>query len=359
MRKFDSFYSCYKLNTLIRSLQLHVLKKSLSRRTLWWNFRRNFKRLRWHKFRKFLLFRKKKLSYILYNLQNICVFKKLSLLNSEDWLNIPSVSLKILLLATIFKSSIERNFLYFRFFYEISILRFENFKFLLSIKSVDKFHLLNILSTPPKTFIINDFYPLDYENKQIKKTKYFVSASSYLPYVTHIISKYTSFLSRSPVLFFFTSNSLNFLHTKQLLLIFVFFNQNRFRRLPFATAFRPLDFFGLLLFSVYWLDFTWILRRLQLILDNINIFKHRKFWTYFFRLLYRNVYLPLSSSRVLGICVSIKGKVGVVGNSRKRRLFVRYGRPSVSNFTKKIYTKKSQFVTATGAIGFRIWILNY
>ena len=331
--------------TIIK-IQKKLLRQNYSRRSIARRLRTKFRRFTRRSFWKLRQYKRRNL--LIYSQLNNSSRSYLYIRNAIYFPDAQSF-FNFLILTS--QSFLKLTKMQFRFFFELSRSLIQPSLVLFSFMPARFFSL-------DFTFLTNpNYFQRLHSTNQIIKFKKLSPLSTYLPYITFVINKYTTFLANAPVLFFFTSKTMTFLKTNDLLLIISFFNKTRTQAEPFLGVFRQLDFYSLTLYAFYWLDFNWLLRRIQLILDKIDIFRHKRFWVYFFKLVYRHIFIPLSGTRIAGIHISIKGKIGVVGNSRKRRLFVKYGNSSVSRFSRKIYVTDNQFLTPTGAIGFKTWVL--
>lgn len=177
-------------------------------------------------------------------------------------------------------------------------------------------------------------------------------------YFNYLITKYISLLARTSVTLCILHKPTALLSSNDIIFFLYFFKVCKISQFKLRSVFKPHDFFGLVFFSFRWFDFAWLLQRLQGILNLISIFKHRHFWNYFFSLIQRYIYVYFSGWHLTGVYISLRGKIGVVGNSRKRRLLWQIGKSSPSHFKKIIQYKQTFFYTSTGAIGFRIWVLR-
>ena len=186
----------------------------------------------------------------------------------------------------------------------------------------------------------------------------FVPIDGFYIYFNYLITKYFSFIANTTLHLFICKKPVRILSANDLVFLLFFIKQSRFFRFKFAKVFKLSDFFGLLFFSIRWLDWTWLLERIQQILSLIRIYRHKLFWRFFILLIKRYIVIYFLNSWIRGIYISIRGKIGVVGNSRKRRLFWHIGAPSPSYFTKSIYYKDTLFRTPTGAIGFKVWLIQ-
>ena len=225
----------------------------------------------------------------------------------------------------------------------------------------DSLYIYQFLIFFKKSELVSTFYNHYYSFSRFSTfvgEEGFVPINGFYIYFNFLLTKYFSFLTNKPVRLFIYKKPTHVLSINDLIFLLFFINQSRFFRFKFIKVFKLSDFFGLLFFSIRWLDWTWLLERIQQILSSIRIFKHKLFWRFFILLIKRYIFAYFSDSWIRGIYISIRGKIGVVGNSRKRRLFWHIGSPSPSYFTKTIYYKNTFFRTPTGAIGFKVWLIR-
>ena len=241
-------------------------------------------------------------------------------------------------------------------------IKFSNFfyinkeNFLLSFFSTNT-HLFSSNQHELCTTFFNTYYNFSRSNISVGEEGYIPIDGFYI-YFNYLLTKYFSFLTNKTVHLFIIKKPVHVLLTDDLIFLLFFIKQSRYFRFKFIKVFKLSDFFGLLFFSIRWLDWTWIIERIQQILNLIKIFRHKLFWKFFILLIKRYIFTYFCDTWVRGIYISIRGKIGVVGNSRKRRLFWHIGSPSPSYFTKTIYYKDTFFRTSTGAIGFKVWIIR-
>ena len=253
---------------------------------------------------------------------------------------------------------------FFLYFFNAASPYFLNLQFYLDSSLYTLFYSI--------TFFFNyrpDFYTYS-NNTQLSSTnsrssvfkaplRFFnVYSKAFYIYFNYLITKYISLLANAPVTLCILNKPTFLLSLSDVIFFLYFFKVCRVSQFSLRSIFKPHDFFGLVFFTFRWFDFTWLLQRIQAILNLINIFRHKSFWSYFFLLLQRYIYVYFRTWHLTGIYISLKGKIGVVGNSRKRRLFWQIGKNSPSQFRKTIHYTQTFFYTSTGAIGFRIWILR-
>ena len=90
-------------------------------------------------------------------------------------------------------------------------------------------------------------------------------------------------------------------------------------------------------------------------INNLNIFKHKSFFSFFFFFFKTKFERYFKFFRIRGVFISIKGKIGVTGDSRKRRLFLNLGQSSRFNLTSSVVFKKTKLITGSGVLGLQMW----
>jgi len=182
---------------------------------------------------------------------------------------------------------------------------------------------------------------------------------SYTPnYPIIVISKTMSFLFNKMAYFFILKNPKKLFSTFDVLYLEHYFLNFDRRRFPFKEIFHPFEFFYLLYFTFKLVDFSWFIRRFQLILNKLYIFKHKTFFSYLFLTIATKFFYLFPEFKLEGCFLSLKGKLGVAGNSRKRRYFLNIGKTSrffIKN-KRRVYYKYYLLNTVSGAIGFKIWL---
>ena len=125
----------------------------------------------------------------------------------------------------------------------------------------------------------------------------------------------------------------------------------------FSTIFFLKEFLEFIMFSLKSKNFYLLFVYIQRIINNLIVWEHKRFFTFIFKVLSANFAYYFDVFGVKGIKILIKGKVGVGGNSRKRKMLLNLGKTSSSFMKARISTLSRLWNTRTGALGVRIWIL--
>ena len=110
-------------------------------------------------------------------------------------------------------------------------------------------------------------------------------------------------------------------------------------------------FFKILFLSFKIKDSNFFLRWFTNQMDILFFKKHKKMVHLLYSFLKKHHEFFFKKTKVLGVFFSISGKIGVSGNSKKRHIYLSYGRHSSSNKKLRINNSSSQVRTKTGAMG--------
>jgi hypothetical protein len=93
---------------------------------------------------------------------------------------------------------------------------------------------------------------------------------------------------------------------------------------------------------------------MKLSFKKINFFKY-KFFFYFLKYTIFNIYFNIFKEfNIYGFKINIKGKLGVMGNARKRLYMVKFGKVSNFSIKYKISFNLSLIKTFTGVMGLKL-----
>lgn len=175
-------------------------------------------------------------------------------------------------------------------------------------------------------------------------------------YLNYIITKLVSFLINKKIYLVIIKNLFYFFSVSD----FYIYNANSFNlqveRFKFISYFNPLELYNLLFMSLKFLNLNWLLIYFQRILKKMIIFKHKIFFNYLFSTLLNKFFYLFNVFNIQGLFLTIKGKIGVSGNSRKRRLFLNLGNTSRYNMSVSILSLNNILVTTTGALGLKLYV---
>lgn len=190
---------------------------------------------------------------------------------------------------------------------------------------------------------------------------------SFLKNFTNSNSKFKNFKKKQFPLFFFffnkfLTNFLEFFFNKHIL-INVKKGSNKFLLRQVSSRKFFYKFFkknlgvskrllGIIYYGLLLKDSTIISNFIKQVVEKLNIKLHKKFFSSLKKLIY-DLYKPIFSYLgLLGLLVSIKGKLGVSGSAKKRRYFFHFGQHSITNKTIRFDANHTQIWTFTGTLGF-------
>lgn len=102
-------------------------------------------------------------------------------------------------------------------------------------------------------------------------------------------------------------------------------------------------------------DCSFFLNYLCRIFECSAIRTHKKFF-FFLKKIFRKGRFFFKKLKVRGIFLDIKGKISVTGNAKKRRMYFRCRRHSLTKKILKLNIRKSIIKTSTGVLGISAYI---
>ena len=104
-------------------------------------------------------------------------------------------------------------------------------------------------------------------------------------------------------------------------------------------------------------NFNLIIDYLNRILKVLTIWDHKKFFLFLFDMISEQIFPLFKFLNVLGFRLMIRGKVGVGGNSRKRRVLLKLGKLTTTRYNPNVSNLSTWLNTTTGALGFQLVVL--
>jgi hypothetical protein len=152
----------------------------------------------------------------------------------------------------------------------------------------------------------------------------------------------------------FNKNNLDVLSDKT----FYFFLLKKVKYLRFLNDInlKSKAFLNLLLVFLYNKDVTLFKNALKSILENLHFKTHRKF-LYNLKIILKSL-APIFYSRFkcTGLLIHVKGKIGVGGNSKKRKFLYKLGSFSFTKKNQKLSYSKDSIRTYSGVLGLEIYL---
>lgn len=248
-----------------------------------------------------------------------------------------------------FNLSYVKFFIHFQFHFSINKLfnlYFKNFNFFLN-SSIFQHH--NLFPNVSFFFLI--------KKKIIKTFQYRKFSSLFTPWKYNSFVKFIEFYSGSKVMvkmYFF----LNFiLNRYDYMMCFSWFQRLQFFQKFLGSGFFLLEALHVIYLSLKIKDPFFLINWITRILHKISFWKHRAFFhflQYTFKYCFSSVFKELG---IKGIKFQLKGKVGVSGNARTRRIISSYGVTGASSYNNKVLTALTLIRTFTGVMGLKIWLI--
>lgn len=193
-------------------------------------------------------------------------------------------------------------------------------------------------------------------NTGIRRYKLFNQKNYISSYAIVRAGRFISFLTGvRAILIFIKDPSLFFSNTDITFLRF-YLNSFFLHRFPYLNIVNPHEFFFYIYYSFKWMDFKWSFQLLQKCLNKLLVFKHKMFLLFFFKYILRDFVPLFKRFGIRGFFISVRGKIGVAGNARKRRIFLNINETSRFNLNFRLYSYKNIFNTIAGALGFQLWV---
>jgi hypothetical protein len=133
---------------------------------------------------------------------------------------------------------------------------------------------------------------------------------------------------------------------------------NKIRRLNYLKEVNilPKIFLELILVFLYSKDVIFFKNALKYILENTHLRKHKRF-LYNLKILLNFILDNYNETfNVLGLFIKIKGKIGVGGNSKKKKYNFKKGSFSFTKKDQKLSYNKDVIRTDSGVLGFEIYL---
>jgi hypothetical protein len=120
--------------------------------------------------------------------------------------------------------------------------------------------------------------------------------------------------------------------------------------------FKVKSFINVILVSLYNKDITLLKNVVKYILEKLHFKKHKRF-LYSLKVILKSIaYVFFYKFKCLGLYIKIKGKIGVGGNSKKRKYIFKLGSFSFTKKSQKLSYVKDSIRTYSGVLGFESYL---
>ena len=241
----------------------------------------------------------------------------------------------------------------YELFYKLNIFKknFFNSFFFFKIKLKSNFFKKNIFFFKKKVKNVDKFLKKFDFSERIILQKKLVFKKKYFSFVNNFVNNFFNFFFKKKVFLIFKKigffvklvekkKSVNFILKKVKIKI------KKFKNFKFVRI-----FFKILFLSFKIKDSNFFLKWLTYQMDILFFKKHKKMVHLLYSFLKKYHTFFFKKTKTLGVFFSIRGKIGVSGNSKKRHIYLSYGRHSSSNKKLRINNSTSQVKTKTGVMG--------
>ena len=241
---------------------------------------------------------------------------------------------------------------FFFFFLPVSFFSFVYDSFYRNIKKLlDNNKLLlngNLKNYETQVDLVDVLYNYDFETKTKNKNNNFC----FFLFLSNFFSKKIS-----------ENVSIAFASTTELEFDFKHFFYKNFKEMSFffknqMINFNYSDFFDIFFLCLKMKDLTSFADFLKELFEKIQIKFHKTFLKKFELFLFSFFIKLKKKFKIKGFMLDVRGKVSVVGNSKKRHILVKKGYLSKSKKTLKFFFCKNQINTTTGVLG-ATYILSF
>lgn len=205
------------------------------------------------------------------------------------------------------------------------------------------------------------FYKKFIQSLKLKR-KYF--QPTHLPYVgsyfTNYINQFFSYKYNARTAVLFNFEIMSHFSTKDFIISEIIKSRLMGMSGAFSTIFFVREYADALYLAFKVKSFKHLINYLNRMLKSLIFYDHKRFLVFFFETI-REQYYPLFDFFSLqGVSVSIKGKIGVGGNSRKRRMRLNLGKTTRVQANLNVYELNTWLNTRTGALGiaFQMFFFN-
>lgn len=177
-------------------------------------------------------------------------------------------------------------------------------------------------------------------------------------YVIDIVLSYAEYFLNSKTAFVLSLNFYRHLNGEELFLLRNFYSKLSLYAYQFSTIFFLKEFLDIMFITVKLKDFTILISYIQRLIASLTIWNHKSFFRFIFNV-FREHFTPIFPFlNIIGMRITIKGKVSVTGNSRKRSMCVDLGLTSISNTYTTVDFCNKILNTNTGVLGVNFLLIS-
>ncbi len=222
--------------------------------------------------------------------------------------------------------------------------------------SIKQMPLVTLNYSNYNNYLLFFYYNFFIKNIVFSKNKYYSNFyQNNLYFIRFFIFKYLNgFLKNKNLFLSLQKNNINILENNLMYKILL----KKTKRLGFLKeiSFKIKSFINLILICLYNKDVILFKNVIKGILEKLHFKKHKKF-LYNLRVLLKTItYVFFFKFKCLGLYIKIKGKIGVGGNSKKRKYLFKLGSFSFTKKSQKLVYAKDCIRTYSGVLGFETYL---
>lgn len=215
--------------------------------------------------------------------------------------------------------------------------------------------LLPYANAVARSFVEVGLMSANYRPRLLKNKTF--RSSVFAPYLPIALTiKTVSFLLNHRIYFAAFKDITLFCSQFDLFFVKWYFLRFRPTQFPLLIVFNPAEFFFTVFTTFKLLDFKLLISLFKLGLTKLTIYRHKFFISFIFKYILNHFAPVFSKFGVKGLLISVKGKVGVSGSSRKRRLMLNLNQTSFFNMSYRVKYESISINTTSGAVGLRLWM---
>jgi len=248
------------------------------------------------------------------------------------------------------------KFNYFKVFNNLNL----DFLFIYNLLSANKVNLNKLLSSNKitnydyKYLFIYYFYFV--QNIKFGLSKYFTNfyQNNFFFFKFFVLKYLNNFVCDRNLYLKFNKNNLDILSDKSY--YYMLLKKVRYLKFLNDVNLKSKAFLNLLLVVLYTKDAMLLKNAIKSILENLHFKTHRKF-LYNLKIILKSLsYIFYSKFKCLGLSIRVKGKIGVGGNSKKRKFLYKFGSFSFTKKNQKLSYAKDSIRTYSGVLGFEVYL---
>lgn len=173
-------------------------------------------------------------------------------------------------------------------------------------------------------------------------------------YITNVVNKLFEFIFQSKTSFVINTDFMKSLTITEITFLKYITRRLQTYAYQFSTIFFLSEFIEIVFLGLKQKNLTVILSYIQKILNKLIIWDHKRFFVFLYELFREHFFYFFDSLNIKGMRIILKGKIGVGGNSRKRKMYLKLGSVTKIQPFRSVQTMNALLSTTTGALGLTV-----